>query len=108
MAEPRQSLLDTLAKPPPAPSELDELMARDPLELSAQDIDKIIAFQRQARARREGGGKATKAEKEASLAGTKAADLVALVKGIVPAPAPAPASVAPPATLKPQPGFRRF
>lgn len=54
-------LLDALAKPPPPPSELDELISRDPLDLSAQDIDKIIAFQRQARARREsGGGKAKK------------------------------------------------
>ena len=49
------SLLDALAKPPPPPSELDELMQRDPLSLSSQDIDKIIAFQRQARARREAG-----------------------------------------------------
>lgn len=47
------SPLDALAKPPPAPSELDELMMRDPLDLSAQDIDAIIAYQRQARARRE-------------------------------------------------------
>lgn len=55
------SLLDALAKPPPPPSELDELMQRDPLDLSAIDIDKIIAFQRQARARRESGGKTKKA-----------------------------------------------
>lgn len=55
------SLLDALAKPPPPPSELDELISRDPLDLSAQDIDKIIAFQRAARARREaGGGRAKK------------------------------------------------
>ena len=54
------SLLDALAKPPPPPSELDELISRDPLELSAQDIDKIIAFQRAARARREAGGKTKK------------------------------------------------
>lgn len=55
------SLLDALAKPPPPPSELDELMQRDPLELSAQDIDKIISFQRAARARREAGAKTKKA-----------------------------------------------
>jgi hypothetical protein len=53
-------LLDALAKPPPPPSELDELISRDPLDLSAQDIDKIIAFQRAARARRESGGKTKK------------------------------------------------
>lgn len=54
------SLLDALAKHPPPPSELDELISRDPLELSAQDIDKIIAFQRAARARRESGGRTKK------------------------------------------------
>ena len=73
------NLLDSLAKPPPPPSELDELISRDPLELSAQDIDKIIAFQRQARARRESGGRTRKADAEATRAGTKAADLVSLV-----------------------------
>lgn len=57
------SLLDALAKPPPPPSELDELISRDPLDLSAQDIDRIIAFQRAARARREaGGGRAKKGD----------------------------------------------
>jgi hypothetical protein len=54
------SLLDALAKPPPPPSELDELISRDPLDLSAQDIDKIISFQRAARARREAGGRTKK------------------------------------------------
>lgn len=49
-------ILDALAKPPPPPSELDELMQRDPLDLSAQDIDSIISYQRQARARREAPG----------------------------------------------------
>jgi len=59
------SLLDALAKPPPPPSELDELMQRDPLNLSSADIDKIIQYQRQARARREaGGGRARKAKDE--------------------------------------------
>jgi hypothetical protein len=53
-------LLDALAKPPPPPSELDELMSRDPLNLSAKDIDSIIAFQRAARARRESGGRTKK------------------------------------------------
>jgi len=71
------SLLDALAKPPPPPSELDELISRDPLNLSAQDIDKIIQFQRQARARREAGpGKTKRATKESPDSGI---DLVALV-----------------------------
>jgi hypothetical protein len=36
---------------------LDDLISRDPLDLSAQDIDKIIAYQRQQRASREAGVK---------------------------------------------------
>ena len=69
-------LLDSLAKPPPPPSELDELMSRDPLELSAQDIDKIIAYQRNQRARKEAGGKTKRATKASEPSGI---DLVALV-----------------------------
>ncbi len=71
-------LLDALAKPPPPPSELDELMSRDPLELSAQDIDSIIAYQRQQRAKRETGtnGRAKKPKAEA----TGTIDLAALLK----------------------------
>lgn len=42
-------------------SDLDELMDRDPLELSSQDLDAIIAYQRKHRANLEGGkGKAKK------------------------------------------------
>jgi hypothetical protein len=47
------NLLDAPAIAPPSPSELDELISRDPLDLSALDIDKIIATQRQYRAQRE-------------------------------------------------------
>src|SRR5882757_6583320 len=52
-------ILDALAKPPPPPSELDELMSRDPLELAKDPtaIDKIIGYQRQVRAQREAGPK---------------------------------------------------
>lgn len=46
-------ILDALAKPPPPPSDLDELMSRDPLFMTRDDIDKIIAYQRNARAKRE-------------------------------------------------------
>lgn len=87
--------LDTLAKPPPPPSELDELMSRDPLELSAQDIDKIIAIQRQHRARLATGGRTKKAKEEAPKV---ALDLAKL--GLLKAPAPAP-------TTAPTGGFRR-
>jgi hypothetical protein len=59
------NLLDAPAIPPPSPSELDELISRDPLDLSALDIDKIIAMQRQYRAKREApktpGGRRPKA-----------------------------------------------
>jgi len=41
-------------------SDLDELMSRDPLDLSAQDIDQIIAYHRAQRARRAAGEKPTK------------------------------------------------
>ena len=95
-------LLDSLAKPPPPPSELDELMSRDPLELSAQDIDKIIAYQRNQRARKEAGGpktrRATKASEPSGI------DLVALVTKKPSAPViSAPASV--PGVVK---SFRRI
>jgi hypothetical protein len=57
------SILDALAKPPPPPSELDELMDRDPLEMSKDNIDSIIAYHRNLRAKREeapkGRGKRT-------------------------------------------------
>jgi hypothetical protein len=38
-------------------NEIDELMQRDPLELSSQDIDAIIAYQRKARAAHDSGVK---------------------------------------------------
>lgn len=95
------SLLDALAKPPPPPSELDELFARmkeDPTLCTAQDIDKTIQFQRQARARREAGPTKTKrATKDSEPSGI---DLVALVTRKAP---PAVAVKAPSGT-----GFRRI
>ena len=41
----------------PMPNEIDRLMSLDPLELSAQDIDEIIAYQRKARAAFDSGVK---------------------------------------------------
>lgn len=41
-------------------NDLDELMSRDPLSLSAQDIDNIIKYHRNQRARRAAGEKPTK------------------------------------------------
>ena len=59
--------------------ELDDLMNMDPLELSEQDIDDIIAYQRRARGDYDDGKPAKKAD------GPKV-DLVAL--GLVKAPEP--------------------
>lgn len=41
-------------------TELDELMSRDPLELSEQDIEKIVTYHRHQRARKASGEKPTK------------------------------------------------
>jgi hypothetical protein len=97
-------LLDALAKPPPPPSELDELMSRDPLDLAKDPtaIDKIIGYQRQARAQREAGPKGR--GKRTDLAehdNSKPIDLAAL--GLTPMKATAP-------TIKPATGsgFRRL
>jgi hypothetical protein len=59
--------------------ELDDLMNLDPLELSEQDIDDIIAYQRKARGEYDDGKKSTKAE-------GKKVDLIGL--GLVKAPEP--------------------
>jgi len=84
-------LLDQPAIPPPSPNELDELISRDPLELSAQDIDKIIAYQRQQRAKRESGnGRTRKPKAEPAPSGI---DLVALVTKAAPTPTSVPAVV---------------
>jgi hypothetical protein len=80
-----ENILDQIVKNLPPPDELDELISRDPLELSAQDIDKIIAYQRKQRAQRESGPvrRTKKAETPSGI------DLVGLVKGIAtPKPAP--------------------
>ncbi len=96
------SLLDALAKPPPAPSELDELMSRDPLELAKDPtaIDKIIGYQRNARAAREakpaGRGKRTDLVDHDNA---KPIDLAAL--GLAPMPAAKP-------TVKPATGTSSF
>jgi len=100
----QSSLLDSLAKPPPPPSELDELMSRDPLELSAADIDSIIAYERQFRARKANGEIKTKRGRTKDDA-PSGIDLVALVKGVPGAIADAPKVTVSPA----KPGsFRRF
>lgn len=44
----------------PEPSTIDELMSRDPLELTKQDLDKIISYHRNMRAKAEKGEKVAK------------------------------------------------
>jgi hypothetical protein len=105
------NILDALAKPPPPPSELDELMSRDPLELVKDPIlhaewtAKVIAYQRQARAKREeapkGRGKRTDLVEHDNA---KPIDLAAL--GLL-----KPKTAGAPALNKPAPtggGFRRL
>lgn len=41
-------------------NDLDTLMSRDPMSLSTQDIDQIIAYHRAARARKASGEKPTR------------------------------------------------
>lgn len=42
------------------PTDLTALMSLDPLDLTKQDLDRIIAYQRKQRVMREGGGKMKK------------------------------------------------
>jgi len=49
-------------------NDVDTLMALDPLELSKQDLDRIIAYQRKQRATREQGVRPKKSRGEAAPA----------------------------------------
>jgi hypothetical protein len=78
------------------PTDLTALMTLDPLQLSKQDLDRIIAYQRKQRVQREAGGK-TKRAKEAG----PAIDIKALM-GKIAVPAPAK-----PVPTTPGKGFQR-
>jgi len=78
------------------PTDLTALMTLDPLQLSKQDLDRIIAYQRKQRVQREAGGK-TKRAKEAG----PAVDIKALM-GKIQKPAPAKAT-----PITPGKGFQR-
>lgn len=94
------NILDQIISTLPAPDELDELMARDPTSLQAQDIDKIIAYQRKARANREAGIKAPRPKRGVDPNAPKVSlDLSAL--GLAPAKPQATVS-------KPGAGLRRI
>lgn len=56
------------------PTDLTALMSLDPLDLTKQDLDKIIAYQRKQRMQREAGGRTKKATGE-----TPAVDIKALL-----------------------------
>ena len=60
-------------------SDIDRLMAEDPLLLSTQDIDKIIAYQRAARAKWESGVKPSKLD-------VPKVDLTAVMQVLAPQP----------------------
>ena len=98
-------LLDAPLKPPPPPSELDELMSRDPLTLAAQDIDKIIAMQRANRARREAG---PRGRAKAQLSDGSGIDLAAMIAGAAIPKAPSPSAPTPAAPTTKPAGFRRL
>jgi hypothetical protein len=86
-------------------TDLTALMSLDPLDLTKQDLDRIIAHQRKQRVAREGGAKTKKATGE-----TPAVDIKALMGKIaVSAKAPAPIPSAPSPKPAPAKGFiRRF
>lgn len=79
------------------PEDIDTLMVIDAMDLSKQDLAKIIAYQRKMRALREQGVK-PKRQKDTSTPAVSLKELLATVpKPVKPAPAP-----------KPTGGFRRF
>ena len=69
---------------PEPPTDLTALMSLDPLDLTKQDLDKIIANQRKQRMVREAGGRTKKATGEAP-----AVDIRALMSKVQKAAAPA-------------------
>ena len=76
-----------MTDPAPTPNDLTVLMSLDPMDLTKQDLDRIIAYQRKQRVMREGG---TKTKKES---GAPAVDIKALLGKVQPkteAPAKAP------------------
>lgn len=63
---------------------LDEIMDRDPLLLSDQDLDAIIAYQRKYRANLEAGGSKPKRATAAAKGAVKI-DITAITKALAPA-----------------------
>jgi hypothetical protein len=69
-------------------NDIDALMAIDPMELSKQDLDRIIAYQRKQRQAREAGVRTKKPKGEVPAA----VSLDALLGGL-PKPAPGPSTM---------------
>ncbi len=80
------------------PTDLTALMSLDPLDLTKQDLDKIIAYQRKQRLARESGAKTKRATNDAPAVDIKA--LLGRITGtkptIIPASAKAKATPTPP------------
>src|SRR5258705_13193689 len=72
------------------PTDLTALMSLDPLDLTKQDLDKIIAYQRKQRLAREGGAKTKRATNDAP-----AVDIMALLGRIQKGPEPVIVKAAP-------------
>jgi hypothetical protein len=70
-----------------APTTVDELMELDPLDLTAENIDAIIAYHRKARASASLGGKAKR-----DTAGPKV-DISAVLQALGGTPAPAASAI---------------
>ncbi len=84
------------------PTDLTALISHDPLNLTKQDLDKIIAYQRKQRLTREAGGRTKKATGE-----VPAVDIKALL-GKIQKPSVAPTkSAIGPTTTTPGKGFIR-
>ena len=88
---------------PEPPTDLTALMSLDPLDLTKQDLDKIIAYQRKKRLAREGGAKTKRATSDAPAVDIKAL-LGRITSTAKPTATPAPAKALPKAPPK---GFIR-
>ncbi len=86
-----------------SPTDLTALMSIDPLDLTKQDLDKIIAYQRKQRLAREGGAKTKRATSDAPAVDIKAL-LGRITSTAKPATTPAPAKATP---TPPPKGFIR-
>src|SRR5258705_55551 len=88
------------------PNDLTALMTLDPLDLTKQDLDKIIAYQRKQRLAREGGAKTKRATSDAPAVDIKA--LLGRITGTKPTITPASAKARATPTPPPKGFIRRL